>query len=53
LDFPENSLITLISRGGNYIVPTGKTKMEKGDEILVLTPPGAEKEIRQLLSKME
>jgi cell volume regulation protein A len=53
LDFPENSLITLISRGDYYIVPTGKTKMEKGDVILVLTPPGAEKEIRQLLSKME
>ncbi|WP_411822131.1 potassium/proton antiporter [Leptospira sp. 'Mane'] len=53
LDFPENSLITLIYRGDSHIVPTGKTKMEDGDVLLVLTPPGAENEIRTILSKMK
>ncbi|EPG73538.1 transporter, CPA2 family [Leptospira fainei serovar Hurstbridge str. BUT 6] len=52
LDFPENSLITLIYRGDSHIVPTGKTKMEDGDVLLVLTPSGAENEIREILSRM-
>ncbi|TGN20856.1 potassium/proton antiporter [Leptospira idonii] len=53
LDFPENSLITLIYRGDSHIVPTGKTMMEDGDVLLVLTPNGAEKEIQTILSKMK
>lgn len=52
LDFPENSLITLIYRGETHLVPTGKTKMEDGDVLLVLTPVGAEGEIREILSRM-
>lgn len=52
LDFPENSLITLIYRGDSHLVPTGKTKMEDGDVLLVLTPSGAEKQIREILSRM-
>ncbi|TGK08105.1 potassium/proton antiporter [Leptospira selangorensis] len=52
LDFPENSLITLIYRGDSHLVPTGKTKMEDGDVLLVLTPEGAEDKIREILSRM-
>lgn len=52
LDFPENSLITMIYRGDSHLVPTGKTKMEDGDVLLVLTPAGAEEKIREILSRM-
>ncbi|WP_061232819.1 potassium/proton antiporter [Leptospira noguchii] len=53
LNFPENSLITLIYRGDKHIVPTGKTKLEEGDVLLILTPKGSEDKIREILSKME
>ncbi|TGK36073.1 potassium/proton antiporter [Leptospira gomenensis] len=53
LNFPENSLITLIYRGDGHIVPTGKTKLEAGDVLLILTPKGSEDKIREILSKME
>ncbi|AVQ12913.1 Transporter, CPA2 family [Leptospira santarosai] len=53
LNFPENSLITLIYRGDRHIVPTGKTTLEEGDVLLILTPKGSEDKIRDILSKME
>ncbi|PJZ68799.1 K+/H+ antiporter [Leptospira perolatii] len=52
LGFPENSLITMIYRGDTHIVPTGKTKLEDGDVILVLTQVNAEGAIREILSRM-
>ncbi|EQA63688.1 potassium/proton antiporter [Leptospira alexanderi] len=53
LNFPENSLITLIYRGDRHIVPTGKTTLEEGDVLLILTPKGSEGKIRDILSQME
>lgn len=53
LNFPENSLITLIYRGDKHIVPTGKTKLEEGDVLLILTPKGSEDKIREILSKVD
>lgn len=53
LNFPENSLITLIYRGDRHIVPTGKTTLEEGDVLLILTPKGSEDKIRDILSQME
>lgn len=33
---PPRALIVLVERGGSYIVPTGATKLEAGDRVLVL-----------------
>lgn len=34
---PENTLVVLIKRGGTYQVPTGSTKLQAGDKLLVIS----------------
>jgi len=36
LSFPKESLITLISRGEKYIMPSGATVLQEGDVLLIL-----------------
>jgi cell volume regulation protein A len=51
LGMPEGSLIVLISRGDEYLVPTGGTIIEAGDTLLVLTNQSTLPEIREILSR--
>jgi cell volume regulation protein A len=37
LSLPDNTLVVMIHRGNNYMVPTGKTKLQSGDKLLVIT----------------
>lgn len=37
LSLPDNTLVVMINRDNNYIVPTGKTQLKAGDKLLVIT----------------
>ncbi len=39
LNFPPEALILLVHRAGEFIVPSGSTALEAGDEVQVLGPP--------------
>ncbi len=45
LGFPEDSLIVLIVRGEDYIVPSGGTVLESGDVLLVLSSKASLKRV--------
>ena len=34
---PENTLVMMVCRNGEYFVPRGKTELELGDKLLVIT----------------
>lgn len=51
LGLPENSLIVLISRGQEIVVPNGNTLIEEGDTLLVLADKDALSKIRERISK--
>lgn len=46
LKLPEGALIVLVRRGRRNIVPSGATKLEVGDEVLLLAEPGCLDDIR-------
>ena len=50
IGLPKESLIVLINRNEQYVVPSGGTIIEKGDIILVLTNKKAIGDIRSLLT---
>lgn len=50
LGLPAGSVITLISRGNKYLVPTGTTVLEPGDVLLILADRHAVSEVNQILS---
>ena len=37
LSLPDNTLVVMINRENNYMVPTGKTQLKTGDKLLVIT----------------
>jgi len=39
ISFPEGTLVVLLGRGEEYLVPTGSTRLKAGDLLLMLTPP--------------
>jgi trk system potassium uptake protein TrkA len=45
---PPESLVAFVIRGGESIFPTGATTLRAGDEILALTRPKHEEELRRL-----
>jgi potassium/hydrogen antiporter len=47
LGLPEDSLIVLVSRGGEVLVPNGNTIIEQGDTLLVLADKDALAQIRE------
>jgi len=51
LGFPEDSLIVLIVRGENYIVPSGGTVLESGDVLLILAGTGGMQKVTDILSR--
>jgi len=46
LGLPEGTLVALIGRAGQYIIPRGDTVLERGDTIFVLAPKGNINELR-------
>jgi trk system potassium uptake protein len=48
LRLPPESLISFVIRGGESIFPSGNTTLRSGDEILALTRPKYEEELRRL-----
>ncbi len=49
LGFPEDSLVVLIVRGEDYIVPCGGTVLESGDVLLVLSSKSSLKKVTEIL----
>lgn len=49
LQFPKNILLVLITRDGQYIVPSGETLIEANDKILMLVHQDALNEVEPLL----
>ena len=48
IDFPENSLVGAITRGDEFIVPSGNVTLANGDKVTVLALPGAVAEVEKL-----
>lgn len=48
---PEGSLVALIGRSGQYVVPTGNTVLERGDTIFVLAPRASVEAIRKTVEE--
>lgn len=51
LGMPTDSLVVLINRNEQYIVPSGGTVLEEGDTILVLTSNQSIPHVREILSR--
>ena len=51
LDLPHESLIVLISREENYLVPSGSTLLQAGDTVLMLANPNTLPAIRAIFEK--
>jgi Trk K+ transport system NAD-binding subunit len=47
---PEESVITLIVRGENYVVPTGTTTLQAGDVLLIVLKKASIPEVNKILS---
>ena len=48
IEWPEDSLVASIQRGGQLIIPHGKTIMEVGDQLIVVARREDEDAIRAL-----
>ncbi|MDA8282905.1 MAG: TrkA family potassium uptake protein [Actinomycetota bacterium] len=53
LGMPRDATVVAIVRRSNVVVPRGDTRVEAGDEILVLVSPEAEDQVRRLLTGAE
>lgn len=53
LSLPESSLIVLISRNGEFVVPNGSSSLEEGDTLLVLSDKENIKEVKNILMKVK
>ncbi|MEX0720152.1 MAG: potassium/proton antiporter [Balneolaceae bacterium] len=51
LGLPDNVLVTLINREGNFIVPKGTTNIEENDKLLILSDKKDVAEIRRLIKE--
>jgi len=52
LRLPEGALVVLVNRAGTYLVPTGSTRLQAGDGVLLLAPEGPYEGARQLLTSV-
>ena len=50
LKLPEQSVITVISRNNQYIAPTGSTRLQGGDVLLIILNKASVAEVSQILS---
>lgn len=51
LGMPPDSLITLVCRSGDFIVPSGSTLLEEGDVLLVLATADGLPQVKEILSR--
>lgn len=49
LDFPANSILAAIWRGGEPIIPDGNTVLQPGDELFAITVKGNEEQLKRML----
>jgi trk system potassium uptake protein TrkA len=49
LDFPPNSILAAIWRGGEPIIPDGNTVLQPGDELFAITVKGNEELLKRML----
>jgi potassium/hydrogen antiporter len=47
LDLPENALIVLLTRGDDRAIPQGSTRLQAGDELVLLAAPADAAELRR------
>lgn len=50
VEWPERTILTSLRRDEGVVMPDGDTVLEPGDEVVVLTDPGATDRVRGLLS---
>jgi len=50
ISMPENSLIAIVTRNGNSIIPRGGTTLESGDRLVVITMPDNMGKVIRLLT---
>jgi trk system potassium uptake protein len=50
LDFPRDSTVVAVLRGERVIVPRGDTRLQSGDEVLVLVTAESIDEVREILT---
>lgn len=50
LGFPENFLVVLVNRQGEYFPASGRTSFEAGDQLLALADHKAKKEIQKIIA---
>jgi len=53
LGLPEDSLVVLIGRDDNYLVPSGGTVLQEGDTALVLVNRGNVSGVREILARQK
>jgi len=53
ISLPDESLIVLISRNGEYVVPSGSSSLEEGDTVLVLVNKENVNEVKNKLMKIK
>ena len=53
IGMPQDSLVTLISRNGAFLVPSGGTVLQEGDTMLVLVNRKNLPEVRAMLSRQK
>jgi trk system potassium uptake protein len=46
LDLPEESVLVCVFRGDETIIPRGETRLQPGDQVIALTTPDLEDELR-------
>ncbi len=51
IDIPDNTLVVMISRNGDYFVPRGNTELAVGDRLLVVSDRN-EEELQQMYDKL-
>ncbi len=51
IDIPDNTLVVMISRSGDYFVPRGNTELAVGDRLLVVSDRN-EEELQQMYDKL-
>ncbi len=49
INFPEATLVVLIGRANQFIVPTGSTMLSAGDQLLVLAPRNCLAQVRAVI----
>ena len=51
LDLPTGMWLSLIGRGGEFLVPQGPTVLQAGDELTMLASPGEKRQVEELLAR--